>query len=165
MKKIAKRSGRSRRRSLMVYPSKIDCPFSSLFLSSKQKHHTKKGACPAWVQCSDPDQHQVGQTLHYTHTNCFSSNYSRAILFRTCYNMALIQLKQMDFFLPSFKETRLKSALRARPRCARMGPRISGFLYWPPGPVPPLGPGFKGPQGQAHPCNPIINKRYPSLLF
>ena len=41
-----------------------------------------------------------------------------------------------------------------------MGPRISGVLYWPPGPVPPLGPGFKGPQGQAHPCNPIINKRY-----
>ena len=41
-----------------------------------------------------------------------------------------------------------------------MGPGISGFLYWPPGPVPPLGPGFKGPQGQAHPCNPIINKRF-----
>ena len=34
---------------------------------------------------------------------------------------------------------------------------VSGVLYWPPGPVPPLGPDLIGPQVQAHPCNPIIN--------
>ena len=52
---------------------------------------------------------------------------------------------------------RIRGHIRAQG--AQMWPLVSGvlFLYWPPGPVPPLGPGLIGPQVQAHPCNPIIN--------
>ena len=54
-------------------------------------------------------------------------------------------------------KTRLKSALHARPRCARMEPPISGVLYWPQGPVPPLGPDLRGPILETLPSLLIIN--------
>ena len=53
--------------------------------------------------------------------------------------------------------TRLKSALCARPRCARMEPPISEVLYWPHGPVPPLGPDHNGPPVDPSRSHPIIN--------
>ena len=60
-------------------------------------------------------------------------------------------------FKLSFNSYSQKSALRARARCARMEPPISGVLYWPQGPVPPLGPDLRGPILETSPSLLIIN--------
>ena len=46
--------------------------------------------------------------------------------------------------ISQFKNTRLKSALRARPRCARTESGIPGNSYGPNQSVPHLGPGLEG---------------------
>ena len=54
-------------------------------------------------------------------------------------------------------DTRLKSALCARPRCALMKPSMPGVLYWPPGPVPPLRPDLKSLPVDLSTSHPVIN--------
>ena len=56
--------------------------------------------------------------------------------------------------------TRLKSALRAHPRCARMDSSIPGVLYWPQLPVQHLGPNPRCPQVLKPRSHPIINLGY-----
>ena len=57
---------------------------------------------------------------------------------------------------PVLDNTRRKSALRARPRCARITSSIPHFLYQPPLVVQHIGPGLEGPQGQILLDHPII---------
>ena len=56
--------------------------------------------------------------------------------------------------------TRLKSALRARPRCARMEPYIQCDPWGPHGPDQHLGSALEGSPEKARPSHPIIRKGY-----